>query len=85
MTGDEVPGYVARFTWSESLQNAQIVPVVTCPQRAHSFNGSASVRSNAGRARSRNPNRKLCFAPGEASSMRFRISLCAMDVAPFAT
>ena len=26
----------ARFTWSASLQNAQTVPVVTWPHRAHS-------------------------------------------------
>src|SRR5207247_236671 len=74
----------ARLTWSASLQNAHTVPVVTWPQRAHSFSCTASARSNAGRAFSRKPNRKLCLAPGDASSMRLRISLCAMEVAPLA-
>src|SRR5438132_806955 len=67
--------YVLRLTWSASLQKAQTVPVVTWPQRAHSRSSTASARSNAARALSRKPNRKLCFAPGETSSIRLRISL----------
>src|SRR3989442_2707676 len=52
-------GYVLRLTWSASLQKAQTVPVVTWPQRTHSRSSTASARSNAARALSRKPNKKL--------------------------
>src|SRR3990172_5681300 len=81
---DQLVGQRARLIWSASLQKPQRVPVVTWPERTPSLGAAAARRSKAGRPFSRKPKRKLCLAPGETSSSRFRISLCMSDVAPLA-
>src|SRR5215813_9443501 len=82
MRGPSISQARRRLTWSLSLQNAQISPVVTWPHTAHSFSTVGSACAKAPRAFSRKPKRKLCLAPGEASSSRSRICLWVMEVAP---
>src|SRR5262249_44564181 len=48
-------GRIARFTWSRSLQKAQISPVVVCPHRTHSMSTTGSRSWNSPRALSRKP------------------------------